>query len=433
MQKKTPKKEGAIMSITKYTQTVQTKLWQFTHAFKEDFSKPEHRFIHQTLFGLLKGGQVQINTIGRSLQEKISNKKVAKRLGYHLGKKNLAEKINQATIKVQKHRLFSCKYLILDDSDIVKKYAKKMQGLDQVRDGSAHEQKEGYWLCNVSAVNQDGSVLIPLYSRLYSHKKESIGENGQILKAIDQVMAYAPKDLIWVMDRGMDRRILYDALDEKDYNYLIRQTGVRYLVYQGEKMPFKQISHKIKLNWEYKTTRIKKNTRQVVHLKAGAVRVTRAGSGRPLWLVSVKYHKGGYSWYLLAKSDCTSEQEAVYTVLEGYRLRWKIEEIHRQIKQDYHLEEIRLQRYEALKSMNALLWMAVSFLYTRLEPISLEIILEPELGLVNRKRLDDLLRFIYYKLALAVKKILAFARFYSPPRRLILQNGQLAIPFKEWI
>ena len=46
--------------------------------------------------------------------------------------------------------------------------------------------------------------------------------------------------------------------------------------------------------------------------------------------------------------------------------RWKIEEVHRQMKKDYALEPVRLQRYEALKTMNALPWMAHSFLYTRL-------------------------------------------------------------------
>jgi len=49
------------------------------------------------------------------------------------------------------------------------------------------------------------------------------------------------------------------------------------------------------------------------------------------------------------------------------------------------LEKICLQRYNALKSMNALLWTAVSFLYTRLDKLSIEIMMHVELGLRNRK------------------------------------------------
>lgn len=63
--------------------------------------------------------------------------------------------------------------------------------------------------------------------------------------------------------------------------------------------------------------------------------------------------------------------------------------------------------------MNALLWMAASFLYMRLERLALEIIFHPELALVNRKKLKDVLRFMYYKLALAFKKIMAHARLYD--------------------
>jgi len=53
--------------------------------------------------------------------------------------------------------------------------------------------------------------------------------------------------------------------------------------------------------------------------------------------------------------DCSSAYAAVELAIRGYGLRWKIEEVHRQIKGDYRLEAIRLERYEALKTMNALL------------------------------------------------------------------------------
>ncbi|MBN1408974.1 MAG: hypothetical protein JW956_14340 [Calditrichaceae bacterium] len=169
------------MSVSRFTPAVQTKLWQFTHSFLSDYSKPEHKFIHQSLFGLLKGGQVQINTIGRSLQEKISIKKVGKRLGYHLGKAGLSHRINQSTIKAQKSRMAGCKYLVLDLSDIVKEYAQSMEGLARVHDGSEDKLSPGYWQCNVSAVSKDGLTNVPLYSELYSQVIENTSQNDKIL------------------------------------------------------------------------------------------------------------------------------------------------------------------------------------------------------------------------------------------------------------
>jgi len=130
---------------------------------------------------------------------------------------------------------------------------------------------------------------------------------------------------------------------------------------------------------------------------------------------------------LLCHLNYTNKHDVIKTAFEGYGHRWKIEEIHRQIKSDYELEDICLQRYEALKSMNALLWAAVSFLYTRLENLSLEIIFHSELALVNRKKWTDLLRFIFYKLALAVKKLLALSKFYDMTRATANLEKQLAL------
>jgi len=117
------------MSIPQFTPAIQTKLWQYVHTFKDSFTKPEHKLIHQILFGILKGGNVQLNTIGRSLQEKLALKKVSLRLGAYLAKKNFWLKISESTLKAQKHRLKDCRFNILDLSDIQKEYAKKMPGL----------------------------------------------------------------------------------------------------------------------------------------------------------------------------------------------------------------------------------------------------------------------------------------------------------------
>jgi len=128
--------------------------------------------------------------------------------------------------------------------------------------------------------------------------------------------------------------------------------------------------------------------------------------------------------------DCCSAKQAVELALKGYGLRWKIENVHREIKVDYRLEVIRVERYEALKTLNALLWMAVSYLYTRLESLVLEIIFRPKLALVNSKKLKEVLRFMYYKLALAIKKIMAHVCRYD---KIIFPQTQrqIALPFSD--
>ena len=417
------------MSITRFTPAVQTKLWQYVDKFMEDYTKPEHNFIHQMLFGILKSGSVQINTISRSLQERISLKKVGKRLGSHLDKADLWYRISESTLKAQKHNLKKCLFIVLDLSDIQKEYAKEMQGLAPVHDGSKDSLAYGYWLCNITAVNKDATTIIPLYSELYSHKEETAGQNEKIIDALELVMKYAAKDAIIVMDRGGDRNVLYEYLLNSGYKFIIRQMGNRNLIHEGNKLCLKDISRKVKLKWSYKAERYKKNKVIHLHYKAGATTVQLQESGQKLWLVVSKEKNRGYTWYLTNIDEDRSKKEVVETVLKGYGVRWKIEEVHRHIKTDYQLESIRLQRYEALKTMNSLLWMAMSFLYTRLEPFVMDILLEPQLALINRKKIKDLLRFVYYKLSFAVKRILSLSKFKYKIKTNVLDTGQLSIPF----
>lgn len=421
------------MSITQFTPAVQTKLWQYLHSFKDNFTKPEHKFIHQILFGILKSGHIQLNTISRSLQEKLPLKKVSMRLGAHLDKKNLWLKISESTLKAQKHRLKGCCFIILDLSDIQKDYAQKMPGLSMVYDGSKDSKGLGYWQCNITAVSEDGVTLIPLYSELYSHSEEVTSQNMKIIEAQDLVMKYAREDAVIVIDRGADRNVLYDSFLQSGYPFIIRQNGNRHLLYGEDKLPFKDISRSVKLKWTYKTERIKHNKVQRLSYKGGATTVQLKQNGPILWLVVIKEKNRGYTWYLLNLPECKTAKAAVEIVVKGYGLRWKIEEVHRQIKGDYQLESICLQRYEALKSMNSLLWMAASFLYTRLEPLVMDILFEPQLALINRKKMKDLLRFIYYKLAFAIKRILSLAQVRYGTNAAAINTGQLTLPFMDSI
>ena len=146
------------MSYTQFTSAVQTKLWQYCDKFKSGFKKPEHNFIHQMLFGILKSGRVEINSIARNLQEDIRLKNVHKRIGSHLGKAGMWRKISEATLKAQSWALKNCRFVLYDLSDIQKEYAKKMDGLAYVYDGSKGTTGNGYWLSNVSAVDGHKAV-----------------------------------------------------------------------------------------------------------------------------------------------------------------------------------------------------------------------------------------------------------------------------------
>ena len=416
------------MSYLQFTKPVQIKLHQFLKPFESSFSRPEFRFIHQMVFGILKGGSVQLNTIGRSLEEKISLKKVTNRLGNHLDKSKMWRDVTEATLQSQSSALRKCRFVLFDLSDICKEYAEKMAGLAWVRDGSKSELGLGYWLCNATAVNEQGSMLIPCYSELYSHEEEATSENKKILEAVDAVYSYCSKSAIIVFDRGGDRNQLMLPFLKDGREFIIRQTGTRDLFYEDEKLALNSINRKARRRWKVTTESMHKNKIRKVNYACGAVQVCLPNDREKtaLWLVVMKREGGGYCSHLCHFKDCQTAKQAIELAVKGYGFRWKIEEVHRQIKGDYQLESICLQRYEALKTMNALLWMAVSFLYTKLDTLALQIIALPELGLINRRKLNDLLKFTYYKLASAVRKILAVATLNQSAKRNI-RSRQLTL------
>ena len=105
--------------------------------------------------------------------------------------------------------------------------------------------------------------------------------------------------------------------------------------------------------------------------------------------------------------ECETEELLVTKALKGYHLRWVIEEVHREIKEDLHLESIRLFGYNSIKNMSALLWIAASFYYTRLAGLeSLDILLDMARSVVYRLRLKEITGFIYYKLFYLVNSVL---------------------------
>jgi hypothetical protein len=124
--------------------------------------------------------------------------------------------------------------LIIDTSDVTKKYAKKMEYLAEVRDGSAKTMGHGYWTLRVVGAELETVKIMPLYERLYSQDAPDFdSENREILKAVDGVRRHAGDRGIWVMDRGGDRRKLFVPFLDRKMQFIVRLQGDRHLVYRG--------------------------------------------------------------------------------------------------------------------------------------------------------------------------------------------------------
>ena len=127
---------------------------------------------------------------------------------------DLASHLTNRLLRVAESQIDASTLLILDLSDLQKKYAKKMEHL---------------------ATEIASSRLIPLYGRLFSQNApDHISENEEITKALRIVSEKTAKRGIWVMDRGGDRGYLYKYLLHEKLKFIIRLRADRTLVADGE-------------------------------------------------------------------------------------------------------------------------------------------------------------------------------------------------------
>ncbi len=123
---------------------VQVKFNQNLNKYKIHFNRPVFKFIKQMMFGILVSKHVHLNKIGSVLGEDINLKKTTERLSRNLRHPGLDKDLQKVHLQANKYAIKQCSYLIFDHSDISKKYARKMEGMEKVHDDSGDGIGYGY-------------------------------------------------------------------------------------------------------------------------------------------------------------------------------------------------------------------------------------------------------------------------------------------------
>ena len=78
--------------------------------------------------------------------------------------------------------------IAIDPGDMMKPYAKVMENLCNIYDGSSHNQARGYHLCQVTAANLSHDRIVPLYCEAYSTEAEDYpGSTEKLIEIIRKV------------------------------------------------------------------------------------------------------------------------------------------------------------------------------------------------------------------------------------------------------
>jgi hypothetical protein len=318
--------------------------------------------------------------------------------------------------------------LCLDLSDIRKEYAQKMEHLASVRDGSRGEIHSGYWLCDITAAEVNGSEIIPLYQKLYSTEaKEFLSENAEALAGVDLLRAHTQGRGIWAMDRGGDRKKLLEPLLDRRERFVIRSTGKRFVIDRKHiKRSVTELGTKCRLRYQARIVKVQDGHEKIYDLRYGVERIRLVGRDEPLHLVVIAGFGEEPIWLLTNALEGARDSPSLWWIAPIYLTRWKMEETFRFLKQSYNLEDIRVMKYQRLKNLVVLVMAAAYFAATFLgQKRKLRILCEKLL--ILSQRFFGIPPFRFYALADGIKKILSQTTLSPPEKR--LPSSQLELLF----
>ena len=392
------------------TKQVQNKMSCYFSKLSNFLYKPESRCIREMATGIIKNGTVLINQIASGIGDSVSLSKTTKRFRNHYNKEGFAQKLTKGHLQSVKGKIFHGDYILVDGSDIQKKYAKMMEGLDYVKDGDKGTTGLGYWLMDIVHFGKDGEMT-PLVNNLYSFDHGAKSENLEVQAAVKTVQENIEKKLKYIYDRGMDREILRRFIIESNDDFILRLKKTTKLLYRGKELKVNDIAKKVALFMELTATKVKKNKRVKKQYTCGAVKVKYQIGHQiyDLWLVVTK-NKGGGFCYLLTRTEPDSIVGIIKETFKAYGYRWKIEEYHRHIKDSYKLEDIQVKTFEGLQSMLSILTVTMSIIYRELASMHIRLILESGVKTMNKEKVYELYNFVYYKISKILKVLLAHVK-----------------------
>jgi hypothetical protein len=349
------------MHYAKTAQKLREQILRFSGELSAGLPKPARRFIAEMVYGIQARQSVRLTEIGRALEERIPLRKTQYRLCRQLQRQGLWERLTTTLCRMAASRIQELTLLILDLSDLSKKYAKRMEYLARVHDGSEDGLANGYWTLQVIGAEPGKPTVLPLYNRLYSQRSpEFRSENQEIKEAIETISQWTQGRGVWVMDRGGDRDKLLGDMIHNGRRFLVRLRKDRHLIYQGRARAVLEIAQGCPMPYLESIIKEEGDKARSLRIEFGYRPVALPGYDDPLYLVVVRGF-GEEPLMLLTNVALKRTRKSLWWAVESYMTRWTIEETIRFIKQSYQLEDIRLLTYIRLQNMMALVTAAAYF------------------------------------------------------------------------
>jgi len=344
-------------NYSKTANRLKGEILSFADDISTGLTKPEKKAVTEILFGMLIRKTCLVTELSRGINEPAKFKKVLDRLTRHLSKDDLGNRLQSNYLQKVKRHIKENTLICVDYTAIVKDYAQAQDNLCKVYDSRTKTTETGFWQMEVSAVDTDRKKYLPLYSRLHSQEDEEFtSENTETYKTLDALRDAFGSKGIYLFDRGFDRGKIFEKLLGLKVNFIVRLKGNRHLLYgkKGRKKSVEKLAESLRCQVREIVKLRRKGKKVVTTMDYGSRQVSLPEfPGVKLNLVVIKNKHGEVKAMFLTNLPCGSRKN-LNKVVNGYFLRWSVEEMIRFRKQEFDLENIRLRKWTRLQNMTTL-------------------------------------------------------------------------------
>lgn len=396
---------------------------KFSGILSKDLGKTTNRLIKELIYGIQAAKDIKISNVARSLQEDIKLIKTEERLCRNLAAEDFSEHINTQIIRLADDKITDEMVIAIDPGDIMKPYAKAMESLCGIYDGSTGQGTQGYHLCQVTAANLEHNKIVPLYCEAFSsHEKGYISITEKIKSAIDKVIAKTATAGVWAIDRQGDCNEIIEHFITNKLKFVTRLKLNRWLLTlnkNGGIVPVQADRLCVHARMPYKAqiTKIEDGKETIINITFGITKVALYDKPDEWMNAVIIKGFGQHPMILLTNKEPNSkEPKDVYKLVEIYLTRWKCDECYRYIKQAYNLEDLRVRSYNGIRNLTAIVH-AIAYFISIYMGINLKLKLMVQKIFILSKRFFGIPSFFHYAMADGIFELLKKSnKGISPPK-----------------
>jgi hypothetical protein len=329
---------------------IRRRLYGFGQKLARPFTDSRRRgFVEDMIAGLTIAGHVHLSKVARAISPGDADiHPVEKRLSRHLDSEHwdisplVIELLQRSVALVTEDTL-----LTGDLTDLGKPYARKLQGLGRVHDGSDPDKRivPGYMVFE-AYVRVGKWQLFPLVVELLkTYSGAPTSENAEISAHVLRVHEATNGKGTWLFDRGFDRAELMLLWLKKQVAFIIRQRGDRHvLLVDDRKLAITAVAEEMKPPaWPKRWPKAGYTTCQDVYLPEMP--------DQALLLVVHWRKPNAEPLMLLASPAARRPARRAEWFVKAYGKRWGVEDATWGIKQRFALESFLVRSWRSISRL----------------------------------------------------------------------------------